>query len=274
MLPSARTAATSPSSPTPTTWHPARSTICPTCSCTTVRPGQPSASTRRVSARSSRPPVPATRAGATTSRRSARTAAGCPTSPVPRLVQDDTNNIDDVFLHDRTTGATLRVSVSSTGAQATDEFEGHIGSNVISADGGVVAFVSAAPNLVPGDSNDAEDLFVHDVASGQTTRILPPDRPRRSRRAGNQQADGRTIAWADHGPLRDRRSQRHARRVRPRPCHGRDDPRQHRSDRRRHRRRQPVPGPQRRRPPRRVRLRRNRSSPRTPTGATTSSCRT
>jgi WD40 repeat protein len=41
----------------------------------------------------------------------------------------------------------------------------------ISADGRYVAFASEAGNLVPGDSNVALDVFVHDRAAGITERV-------------------------------------------------------------------------------------------------------
>jgi len=83
------------------------------------------------------------------------------------LVPDDTNNVFDVFVHDRQTGETTRVSVDSAGAQAD------FGSvfPVISVDGRFVAFASYASNLVAGDTNHAADVFVHDRQTGETTRV-------------------------------------------------------------------------------------------------------
>jgi len=82
------------------------------------------------------------------------------------LVPGDTNNDYDVFLHDRQTGQTIRVSVDSTGNQVNG------GTNPsISADGHYVAFDSDASNLVPGDTNGYPDVFVHDRQTGQTTRV-------------------------------------------------------------------------------------------------------
>jgi Tol biopolymer transport system component len=83
------------------------------------------------------------------------------------LVAGDTNNADDVFVHDRQSGATTRVSVSSAGGQT----DGGSYLPALSADGRYVAFVSDATNLVPGDSNRLRDVFVHDLATGTTTRV-------------------------------------------------------------------------------------------------------
>lgn len=65
------------------------------------------------------------------------------------LVNGDTNNAWDVFIHDTQTGDTTRVSVDSNGNQGIgDEFYWWKAS--ISADGHYVAFASAASNLVEG----------------------------------------------------------------------------------------------------------------------------
>ncbi len=83
------------------------------------------------------------------------------------LVPGDTNNSWDVFVHDRQTTQTSRVSVASTGAQASN----HSSSPSISADGRFVSFRSVASNLIPGDTNGADDLFVHDRQTGLTARV-------------------------------------------------------------------------------------------------------
>ena len=134
------------------------------------------------------------------------------------LVSGDTNGVDDVFVRDRVSGITERVSVSTAGNQSdggrsyrpnisrdgrhvaffgtgTDLVSGtfpgyHVfvrdrlyqvtqrisvamgGANsngmsvrpAISADGQVIAFHSSASNLVPGDTNGFEDVFVNQRA--------------------------------------------------------------------------------------------------------------
>jgi Tol biopolymer transport system component len=83
------------------------------------------------------------------------------------LVAGDSNGASDVFVRDRQTGATDRVSVATGGAQAAHASQ----DAAISADGGQVAFLSAASNLVPGDTNDAVDVFVRDRQTGVTERV-------------------------------------------------------------------------------------------------------
>jgi Tol biopolymer transport system component len=83
------------------------------------------------------------------------------------LVFGDTNGWSDIFVHDRVTGITERMSVDSSGAEANSESW----PPSISADGQVVAFGSNASNLVAGDTNGWFDVFVHERATGITERV-------------------------------------------------------------------------------------------------------
>ncbi len=80
------------------------------------------------------------------------------------LVAGDTNGELDIFVRDRQSGTTERVSVDSAGVEGNSRSQ----DPWISADGLVVAFLSLATNLVAGDSNAAPDIFVHDSSSGAT----------------------------------------------------------------------------------------------------------
>jgi Tol biopolymer transport system component len=88
-------------------------------------------------------------------------------SRASNLVLSDTNNAEDIFVHDRQTGQTTRVSVSSSNAEAN----GYSQEPTISADGRYIAFRSTASNLISNDMNMDEDIFVHDQQTGQTTRV-------------------------------------------------------------------------------------------------------
>jgi len=79
-------------------------------------------------------------------------------SGATNLVPGDTNRKVDIFVHDQRTGQTTRVSIASDGSQSNGSSEWAS----ISADGRFVAFVSSASNLVPGDTNERQDIFVHD----------------------------------------------------------------------------------------------------------------
>jgi len=84
------------------------------------------------------------------------------------LVPGDTNENSDVFVRDRATGRTERVSVTSAGEQA-DGFSAF--ATAISADGRWVLFDSEAGNLVAGDTNGVRDIFRHDRRTGRTDRV-------------------------------------------------------------------------------------------------------
>jgi Tol biopolymer transport system component len=83
------------------------------------------------------------------------------------LVRHDTNSAYDVFVRNTTTGLTRRVSVTSTGAQTN----GGLGHLAISGTGRWVVFGSDAWNIVPGDANLVQDIFVHDLRTGTTRRV-------------------------------------------------------------------------------------------------------
>ncbi len=82
------------------------------------------------------------------------------TSKADNLVPDDTNGEWDVFVHNRSTGITKRVSVNSAGIEANGGSAGP----KISDDGSRVAFTSGASNLVPDDTNNSVDVFVHQIS--------------------------------------------------------------------------------------------------------------
>jgi Tol biopolymer transport system component len=88
-------------------------------------------------------------------------------SAADNLAADDRNDQTDIYLHDRRTGATTRVSVSNAGAEAELESV----QPAVSADGRLVAFQSDAANLVDGDTNGFPDIFVRDTQLGTTSRV-------------------------------------------------------------------------------------------------------
>jgi Tol biopolymer transport system component len=106
-------------------------------------------------------------------------------SRASNLVRGDHNHVIDVFVHDRVTRVTERVSVSSTGRErgpdtsypptSSDNEDSMIPS--ISGSGRFVMFRTSAANLVSGDDNLSHDIFVHDRAEHITRRILAADAP-------------------------------------------------------------------------------------------------
>jgi hypothetical protein len=86
------------------------------------------------------------------------------TSDGSDFVPGDTNSSHDVFVRDMDLGVTTRVNVSSSGVEANNATL----SASLSPDGRFVAFSSHATNLVPGDLNGFDDVFLHDRWTGRT----------------------------------------------------------------------------------------------------------
>ncbi|HVM12370.1 MAG TPA: hypothetical protein VM638_07845, partial [Actinomycetota bacterium] len=88
-------------------------------------------------------------------------------SDASNLVPGDTNDQTDVFVHDRLTRKTELVSAPAGGGVG-DRSSVY---PAISTDGRYVAFVSWATNMVPGDTNEAGDVFVRDRLAQRTERV-------------------------------------------------------------------------------------------------------
>ena len=115
------------------------------------------------------------------------------TSRASNLVDGDTNRTTDVFTYRIASGVTTRVSVQTGGTQA-----GGGGDSSISHDGTRIAFMSSATDLVVGDSNAKDDVFMVDTTTNKTIRVSVDG-------AGNQanggsyrpsiSADGQNVAF-------------------------------------------------------------------------------
>lgn len=91
----------------------------------------------------------------------------------------------DIFLKDLGTGATTRISTSTTGTDGNGE---SINARV-SADGDFVVFQSEASNLVSGDTNGRSDIFLWSAATGQLTNLTKGLAPVSNPNNGNFKAD-------------------------------------------------------------------------------------
>ena len=78
------------------------------------------------------------------------------------LMAGDSNGCSDIFIRDLVAGTTRLVSVVSAGGVVNGPSHG----STMTPDGGYVAFVSAADNLVAGDTNRIPDVFVWNLVSG------------------------------------------------------------------------------------------------------------
>ncbi|MDQ3849845.1 MAG: hypothetical protein M3296_04415, partial [Actinomycetota bacterium] len=88
-------------------------------------------------------------------------------SAADNLVPGDSNQRDDVFVRDLTTGVTALVSAAQRGGPA----DGDSSAPAISPDGRFVSFSSSAANLVAGDADDKPDVFLRDLATGRTELV-------------------------------------------------------------------------------------------------------
>jgi len=118
------------------------------------------------------------------------------------LVSGDTNGVTDIYLHDRQTGNTKRVSIRSTGAQPLEESV----NASLSGDGRFVAFQSWDGQMTP----DADyqflidyDVFVRDTKEHTLTRMSLKSNGEEADPTGNQSnifpaisANGRFVAFA------------------------------------------------------------------------------
>ncbi len=115
------------------------------------------------------------------------------------FVPEDMNAENDVYVHDLKSGKTSRVSVTSSGDELNTP--GGSGGNSpasISSNGRYVAFESEAP-LVGSDSNDLDDVFVHDRKTGKTRRVSVKSNGQQATTYNSQQPsiseDGRWVAF-------------------------------------------------------------------------------
>ncbi|MHB1457603.1 MAG: TolB family protein [Armatimonadota bacterium] len=83
------------------------------------------------------------------------------------LTAGDTNGCLDVFIRDRDSSTTERVSVSSSNEQGN----GNSYNPSISADGRYIVFESTASNLISEDTNGNSDIFIYDRINLTTERI-------------------------------------------------------------------------------------------------------
>ncbi len=113
------------------------------------------------------------------------------------LVDGEIGTITGAYLHDRTAGTTTRLARPSGGGMPNGPtYTAHI-----SADGAVVAFASDASDLVAGDTNARRDIFAYDVGTGTTERVSVTDDEQQANNGSADptvSADGQTIAYLSY----------------------------------------------------------------------------
>jgi len=114
-----------------------------------------------------------------------------------KFTKGDAKIDDDVFVHDRVTGTTTRVSVKSNGKEAPGAANSD--SCSLSADGRLVAFRSDAP-LANGATYGG--IYVHDMSTGETTLVSVKsngDQLNASEANPRISANGRYVVWDTDG---------------------------------------------------------------------------
>jgi Tol biopolymer transport system component len=89
------------------------------------------------------------------------------------LVAGDVNGLWDVFVYDHTAGTRQRVSLTSTGGERNQgsESASRVVAPTISGNGRYVAYATTATNVVAGDTNGLQDVFVVDTTTGAVQRV-------------------------------------------------------------------------------------------------------
>ncbi|MEU1674412.1 hypothetical protein ABZ752_20635 [Streptomyces roseifaciens] len=116
-----------------------------------------------------------------------------------QVVADDTNGAQDVYAKDLQTGTTRRLSLAADGSQADGA---SYGGAAMSVDNERVFFASDAGNLVPGDTNDRQDVFVRNLRTGAVERLnVAADGTQDDGNAGEVRTDllGRTAVFNSWG---------------------------------------------------------------------------
>jgi hypothetical protein len=88
-------------------------------------------------------------------------------SEATNIVPGDTNGTSDIFVVTGSNNSVQRVSVSSGGVEGN----GNSLQPSVSDSGLFIAFTSFANNLVLSDTNNVADIFVHNLATGNTRRV-------------------------------------------------------------------------------------------------------
>jgi hypothetical protein len=106
-----------------------------------------------------------------------------------------------LFSRDVASGAIERVDVRSDGSSVgSDPYD----NPALDGDGNIVAFSASVTDVVPGDTNGVDDIFVHNTVTGNTTRVSMGTAGIQANGASELPAvsvDGRFVAftsWADN----------------------------------------------------------------------------
>ena len=88
------------------------------------------------------------------------------------LAPGDRNGLGDIYLYDAQGMDVKRLSITAAGGERDqgNESSSRVIAPSISGDGNFVAFATTASNMVPGDTNKVQDVFVVNTATGEVKR--------------------------------------------------------------------------------------------------------
>lgn len=90
-----------------------------------------------------------------------------------RLVNGDNNNLWDIFLWENGKPGLKRISLTAMGGERNQgtESSSRVVAPALSGDGRFIAYATTATNMVPGDDNTMQDIFLYTISSGAVKRI-------------------------------------------------------------------------------------------------------
>ncbi len=90
-----------------------------------------------------------------------------------RLVNGDTNNLWDIFLWQSGVPGLKRISLTSTGGERNQgtESSSRIVAPALSGDGRFIAYATTATNMITGDNNGMQDIFIYNISTRNVKRI-------------------------------------------------------------------------------------------------------
>jgi hypothetical protein len=112
---------------------------------------------------------------------------------LPVCLGGDKNNADDIYLYNVADGSVTLVSAAANGSAAN----GNSNRPSLSANGRRIVFQSQATNLAGSDTNGTWDIYMRDLASGQTTLVSsgPSGQSDKASTSPSISADGRWVSF-------------------------------------------------------------------------------
>ncbi len=90
-----------------------------------------------------------------------------------KLTPNDNNNLWDIFLWQSSMPDLKRISLTATGGERNQgtESSSRVVAPALSGDGNFIAYATTATNMVTGDNNGMQDVFLYNISTGSVKRI-------------------------------------------------------------------------------------------------------